>query len=1018
MATIPGPFTIFVSSPGDLGEERYICSRVIDRLKVEFARKATINAILWEHEPLIADASFQDQIPLPSETDIVIMMLWSRLGYRLPSRYKEAGDTEAPTGTLFEFRNALKGRQNSKKRTPDIMVYRKNAEPPAPSVTDQESYLRAIQEWNKVEDFFNSQYFRDSVDGAFTGSYHSFQAADRFEQLLTVHLRKIIERRLGTVQDDQTRQWEGSPFRGLEVFDLAHAPIFFGRARAVVEIRDALRRRAAQGKPFVLVTGPSGSGKSSLVRAGVLSGLIQPGIVPGIGLWYHITLHPAEMEGNPFAAIAHALVEGFYAAIVADLPEGSKNRKAKKIEELLRAEPSQVERLVTKGLTLAAKTAIYLNLVEGFYSSIKVVLPERSKISKTQKVKRLRSDPSKVERLITRGLTLAAKREKTTKHEEHRSHRDREMAAGIHSAAIEAKRLLSELKPPAARLALVIDQMEELFTYPHIDQGSKSAFLHALAELIKGTQVWILATLRSDFFSRCEEIPEFIDLKNGDGTYHLLPPSGAEIGQIIREPAAAAGLRFEKEPHTGESLDDVLLADALRGAVPLPLLEFTLEELYRRSGAKNGILTFADYREIGGIEGALANRAEWVFSRLSEPVQAMFDQVMLAVTTVALGERGAFQRRWADRDSLQDSPAAKEFLDAFLGQDARLFVASTSAEGQASAEKPEGRAIITVAHEALLTAWPRLQKWLFDNQESLRASARVEEGAKIWIAESKSDNFLLETANQLALAEELLSNQRINFSPEAKAFVQASLEAQRERQAAELRQRQLQSRTLVEQVQEGIDEIKNRALKESREWLFERFGQLEDQLLEAVKLDPESSLAEKLLGQLCFFIAHTSVKTGDLNVASMYLARLQSMGADKSADFGQLHDQLSAAWQVSDPRRNRQLRQLSWLGALSPLLSIVWVQLLEGYLNNELLLHLLKFGYFWITLPSQILFLFFVSQCRLGYERGFISSYICAWFSTMSNLLNIPNLLCGILQIGILSNVRTLKLIWTEPSKS
>ena len=74
--------TIFVSSPGDVAEERLIAKRVLDRLAAEFAPEAKIESILWEHEPLLASETFQTQIIRPAETDIVVCILWSRLGTR------------------------------------------------------------------------------------------------------------------------------------------------------------------------------------------------------------------------------------------------------------------------------------------------------------------------------------------------------------------------------------------------------------------------------------------------------------------------------------------------------------------------------------------------------------------------------------------------------------------------------------------------------------------------------------------------------------------------------------------------------------------------------------------------------------------------------------------------------------------------------------------------------------------------------------------------------------------------
>ena len=117
-----------------------------------------------------------------------------------------------------------------------------------------------------------------------------------------------------------------------------------------------------------------------------------------------------------------------------------------------------------------------------------------------------------------------------------------------------------------------------------------------------------MATLRSDFYHRCAEIPELQDLKEGVGTYDLKPPSSAEILQMIRQPARIAGLRFEEDADTGARLDDALYNAVVSSAGALPLLEFTLQELFSICG-RQGVLTFAAYHSLGGVEGSLAKRA-------------------------------------------------------------------------------------------------------------------------------------------------------------------------------------------------------------------------------------------------------------------------------------------------------------------------------------------------------------------------------------------------------------------------
>ena len=72
---------------------------------------------------------------------------------------------------------------------------------------------------------------------------------------------------------DPDDAWEGSPFRGLEVFDVRHRKIFWGRGKAREEALQVLRRQDIYGCSFLLIHGSSGVGKSSLARAGLLGDL-------------------------------------------------------------------------------------------------------------------------------------------------------------------------------------------------------------------------------------------------------------------------------------------------------------------------------------------------------------------------------------------------------------------------------------------------------------------------------------------------------------------------------------------------------------------------------------------------------------------------------------------------------------------------------------------------------------------------------------------------------------------------
>ena len=90
------------------------------------------------------------------------------------------------------------------------------------------------------------------------------------------------------------------PFRGLASFDVADAPYFFGRERLVAELVARL-----VGATLLGVVGPSGSGKSSVVRAGLLPALAG-GVLPGSADWDVVVMRPGE---HPLRELANATAQ-------------------------------------------------------------------------------------------------------------------------------------------------------------------------------------------------------------------------------------------------------------------------------------------------------------------------------------------------------------------------------------------------------------------------------------------------------------------------------------------------------------------------------------------------------------------------------------------------------------------------------------------------------------------------------------------------------------------------------------
>ena len=670
---------IFISSPGDVAEERALTRKVIERLQGEYSGRVKLEPIYWEHEPLLATQTFQEQITRPSETDIVITILWSRLGTRLPAQFTKPDGSRYESGTEFEFEDAINSFQD--RGTPDLLIYRKTADPQV-SLKDKQLLLEKLKQKESLDNFFD-KWFHDKTEGTLIAAFHPFNTSADFEEIFESHLSKLIKSRLpkSAVSDKILAikpQWtEGSPFRGLSVFKYIHSPVFFGRTKAVSEIIDALRIQAASEKAFLLILGMSGGGKSSLVRAGVLPMITQPGVIEGVGLWRRAIMKPGDSPDGLFNGLAASLIKENA------LPElGADGTTFKELAKILRETPKAVVPLIKGGLSQAA------------------------------------SEMAKSEQLT---------------------------------------------EQPTANLVLLVDQMEEMFTLESITHNDRKLFIEALDALSRSGRVWVIATLRSDFYPRTAELEGLVTLKEGTGQYDLLAPTTAEIGQMIRQPAQAAGLCFEEDTTTNERLDDVLRDAATKNPGALPLLEFTLEELYKLR-TDNGMLTFEAYKKLGGVEGALAQRAEEVFGGLEPRVQQAMDVELHSLISIGVDDRERIARKYAPLEMLTATPETKAFVEAFV--EARLFTTSLAADGSA---------VVNIAHEALLQNWPRLQDWIEQNRESLRIHARVSVAVGRWENENRSREFLLSAGKQVSEAEELVKNKRIELTDTEKTFVHASI---------------------------------------------------------------------------------------------------------------------------------------------------------------------------------------------------------------------------------------------------
>ncbi|PKM05881.1 MAG: transcriptional regulator, partial [Gammaproteobacteria bacterium HGW-Gammaproteobacteria-7] len=463
---------------------------------------------------------------------------------------------------------------------------------------------------------------------------------------------------------------KGNPYVGLASFDNRHAGVFFGRSRMIAELLTALRRQIDSRRRFVLLVGASGSGKTSLLRAGAIPLLMQDGGFDGmqsLAVGY-CDLAGCRDNGDVFLHLATALSAWTLEQRPVFAPQS-----AAKLAEHLRRRPEMVDEAIADAFLKARKAP---------------------SVGRTQR-----------------------------------------------------------------HFLLVIDHGETLVAAPGIVPAERDALSRVLLHLCNNPRAAVMMIVRSDFYPRLiDALPGLAELKASDGHVDVLTPRAGDIAQIIRAPAMLAGLVFEEDPDTAARLDDPLRDAALEHADALPLSQHALHTLYERR-TEAGELTFRSYREIGGLVGALAHRAEEVFASLPAPARASLDQV-LALLVVVQPDSEAISAQSVYWSALADE-SARQLAETFVC--ARLFVG----------ELQHGRPVFGVAHEALLRQWPRAREWIVDNSRLLQARARLRRATARWVEEGRSADFLLNPGQPLSEAREAASHPGTSVSDDERAFLAA-----------------------------------------------------------------------------------------------------------------------------------------------------------------------------------------------------------------------------------------------------
>lgn len=437
---------------------------------------------------------------------------------------------------------------------------------------------------------------------------------------------------------------EPVPYPGLLPFTARQANFFFGRTEERDRLLTWVRR-----SPFVAVVGASGSGKSSLVLAGLLPALDKN--------WHALTLMPG---ARPLRALADQLA-----------------------------------------MLVPSKSCLHLA------DDLEARLADRA------------------DGLCTAVSTLWAGR------------------------------------PEATTLLIVVDQFEELFTQvagtPKEVRQEQRQFIANLVEAVRTFRgrVRVVLTLRADFFRHCLDFPNLrIWLETNQ---FLLGPLGEDaLREAVVKPAQVVGAMFEK------GLVSRLIDDMRDQPAALPLMGFALAQLWQQ---RHGVwLTHAAYETIGGVSGAIDQRADAVYDQLSGTQKLLARN--LFVRLVALGKGTSDTRRRIRRDELNLVGATLEEVEELTvilsHRDVRLIAADADT--------------VELAHDALIERWGQLRDWLDEDRAGLRTHRRLTEAAEEWDRSGRDESYLYH-GTRLAEAKEWAKAHADDLNRQERQFLKASRRA-------------------------------------------------------------------------------------------------------------------------------------------------------------------------------------------------------------------------------------------------
>ncbi|MEM6840058.1 MAG: AAA family ATPase, partial [Cyanobacteria bacterium P01_C01_bin.120] len=293
----------------------------------------------------------------------------------------------------------------------------------------------------------------------------------------------------------------------------------------------------------------------------------------------------------------------------------------------------------------------------------------------------------------------------------------------------DGMRRIADLMPQIndSPLVVLVDQFEEVYSLCK-DPNERQAFIENLlcAASDATGNLSVVITLRSDFLGETQRHSLLNQVIGSDQSVIVPAMTESELRRAIAEPAKQAEYPLD------EATIDLLVKDTEGREGALPLLQFALAQIWE--GLGDGKTPAATYKEMGGVGGALAGKAQAIYDQLPEAEQDMARRIFIGL--VQLGEGTRDTRRRAAVKSLMASRDRPETLQQVLARFSSPVARLIALSSQGNQE------IAEVTHEALFGHWQQLNNWLDSSRDDIRFKRRLEAAAQYWDGQGQPEGLL------------------------------------------------------------------------------------------------------------------------------------------------------------------------------------------------------------------------------------------------------------------------------------